>query len=135
MKIQTLLFVGFLLPASTLAMSDEPLELVRTTTETLLSELARVPDMKREPGRLQKLVETNVSPQVDFTRLSRITLGKHWRTASPQQRQRFTAGFRKLLVKTYSTSLAEFSGQPIEYRLLNTSAEGRRATARIRLDR
>ena len=135
MKIQALLFVGFLLPASTLAMSENPLELVRTTTESVLSELARIPDIKTDPDQLQRLVETNVSPKIDFARLSRLALGKHWRTASPQQRQRFTAGFRKLLIKTYSTSLAEYSGQAIEYRLLNTGAEGRRATVRTLLKR
>ena len=135
MKRQTLLFVGFLLPASTLAMSNDPLELVRTTTETVVSELARAPDIKTDPDQLQQLVETKVSPKIDFARLSRLTLGKHWRTASPQQRQRFTAGFRNLLLKTYSTSLAEYSGQSIEYRLLSTGAEGRRATVRTLLKR
>ena len=135
MKLQSFAFILFLLPATVFAMSNDPVDLIRTTTERVLAELEKAPDIKSDPNKLQNLVEVNVSPSIDFTRLSSLILGKHWRTASRQQRQRFTAGFRKLLVKTYSTSLAEYSGQTIEYRLLNTAAEGRRATVRTLLKR
>jgi phospholipid transport system substrate-binding protein len=45
----------------------------------------------------------------------------------------FTDGFRQLLIKTYTASLAEYTGQTIEYKLLNVKAGGRRATVRTLL--
>ncbi len=133
MKLYRLAFILCLLPVTVLAMSNDPVDVIRTTTERILTELEKAPGIKSDPAKLQILVEVNVLPSIDFTRLSSLTLGKHWRTATPEQRIKFTEGFRKLLVKTYATSLSEYTGQTVEYRLLNVTADGRRATVRTLL--
>lgn len=133
MKLHQLAFIVLLLPVKAIAMTSDPVDFVRTTTERVLIELDNSPGIKLDPGRLRALVESSVLSSIDFARLSRLVLGKHWRSASPAQRASFTEGFSRLLVTTYSISLAEYAGQQIEYSLLNGIAGGRRATVRTKL--
>lgn len=41
-----------------------------------------------------QLVEEIVLPHVDFTRVARLVLGKYWRQANAEQRERFTNEFK-----------------------------------------
>lgn len=61
------------------------------------------------------LVEDIVLPHVDFARVARLVLGKYWRSANAEQRQRFTSEFRAFLVRTYVTAMIEFSDQIISH--------------------
>lgn len=133
MKPYTLALIIILLPTTALAISEEPVELIRMTTEQVLGKLAQAPQIKSEPEQLKHLVEESIVPSIDFVRLSRLTLGKHWRTASTEQRNRFTSEFKLLLMRTYSTSLTEYSGQDIEYIPLKETPDGKRSTVRTKL--
>jgi len=133
MKLHTLIVIIFLFPTATLAVSGEPVELIRTATEHVLIELAQNPEIKSEPARLERLVEEIIVPNIDFTLMSRLTLGKNWRTATSEQRKRFTSEFKQLLMRTYSSSLSEYSGQEIEYTTLKEALDGKRSTVRTKL--
>ena len=61
-----------------------------------------------------KLVEELILPHLDFTSFSRLTLGKYWRQASPEQRTTFTNAFQQLLMRSYATSLNAYNGESIE---------------------
>jgi phospholipid transport system substrate-binding protein len=112
---------------------NAPLELVRSATQTLLAALDADPALRTDPSQLQRLAERYAAPRFDFVALARLTLGKHWRTATAAQQRRFTEAFRRLLVRTYSVSLAQYSDQRIEYQLLKRSGDGRRASVRSRI--
>jgi phospholipid transport system substrate-binding protein len=122
-----------LLPTPTLAISEDPIELIRVTTERVLDQLIQTPEIKSDPDKLKILIEEYVLPSIDFMRLSRLTLGKHWGTATATQRQRFTDEFKQLLIRTYSTPLTEYNGQDIEYLHLKTTPDGKRSGVRTRL--
>jgi len=115
-----------------IAVSTGPVDLVRATTERVVVELAQAPEIRSDSDRLIQLVEEHILPSIDFTRFSRLTLGKHWLEASDKQRMRFTDEFRGLLVRTYSTALAEYSGQAITYTHLKTTSAGNRSKVRTR---
>ena len=85
MKPYTLALIIILLPTTALAISEEPVELIRMTTEQVLGKLTQAPQIKTEPEQLKHLVEESIVPSIDFVRLSRLTLGKHWRTASTER--------------------------------------------------
>ncbi len=85
-----------------------PEQLVRDITAQVREALAREADrVAADPAVVHRIVEAHVLPHVDFERMSRLVLGKHWRRATPEQRRRFVEGFRALLVRTYSTALAD----------------------------
>jgi phospholipid transport system substrate-binding protein len=64
------------------------------------------------------MAEEKVLPHFDFVRMSQWVLGLNWRKATPEQRGRFVAQFRDLLVRTYSTALLNYTDQQIIYRPL-----------------
>lgn len=111
-----LVSVLFLASASVAATTVDPEQLVKQTSDQVLAE---VKDRKKEltefPGRIYDLVEEVVLPRFDFERMSMLVLGKHWRTASEEQRAQFVIQFRELLVRTYATALLNYSDQEIRY--------------------
>ena len=63
--------------------------------------------IKARPARLFELVDQVLSPHVDFPRMSRWVLGKYWRRADAEQRERFIHAFRDLLVRFYTGALLD----------------------------
>jgi len=62
---------------------------------------------------LYAMVKREVLPFIDFDAMSKLTLGKHWRTASPQQRVKFNTAFREMLVNSYAKTMLKYSGSSI----------------------
>ncbi|GMR07850.1 MAG: ABC transporter substrate-binding protein [Gammaproteobacteria bacterium] len=93
-----------------------PQEVVAMTTNSVMSEVRRQHDaLAKNPQQLYRLVNKQLIPLIDFNRMSRWTLGKHWRRATPDQRKRFTEQFKTMLVRTYANALLEFSNNRITY--------------------
>jgi phospholipid transport system substrate-binding protein len=109
------------------ASAVSPQELVRETSSRMLTALRDERDViKQDSGRLYELVSTIVLPYFDFERMSMWVLGRNWRDASPQQRERFVEQFRILLVRTYGSALSEYADEKIVYLpFVDTSKEGR----------
>lgn len=61
------------------------------------------------------LVEELILPHLDFESFSRLTLGKYWRQASPDQRRAFTREFKSMLMHTYASSLNTYAGETFEH--------------------
>ena len=53
------------------------------------------------------------SPIVDFQRIARNVMGKHYKVSTPSQRERFSEAFRTSLLNTYSKTLIEFKDEEI----------------------
>ena len=48
-------------------------------------------------------------PHFDTDYSARLVLGKHWRNATPEERQRFIDAFYQSLLRNYGSALAEFT--------------------------
>jgi phospholipid transport system substrate-binding protein len=98
-----------------------PDQLVRKTTdEILVLTKANREIYAKDLNKLYKMTDEKVLPHFDFTRMAQWVLGKHWRAATPDQRTRFTAEFRDLLVRTYATALLSYTDQQIVYLPMTT---------------
>ncbi|MDV3237894.1 MAG: ABC transporter substrate-binding protein [Gammaproteobacteria bacterium] len=71
------------------------------------------------------LVEDLILPHLDFEAFSRLTLGKHWRQASPEQREAFTREFKSMLMHTYASSLNTYAGETFEHVGERSEGDGR----------
>lgn len=126
---QTLSFiVGLLVMFAMLATTTAAVE--KKGPDALVEELysawlskARVQksELRKNPKKLYALADEITAPYIDYTRFSRLVLGKHWRSASETQRSRFEKEFRHHLVRTYATALltyidAEFKFIPSKYK-------------------
>ena len=80
--------------------------LVRTTVEEVLAILKQNQDRRT----LQDVAEKKVLPHFDFRAMTQLAMGKSWRDATPAQQKSLENAFRTLLVRTYTTALADSSG-------------------------
>lgn len=72
-------------------------------------------------AKVVQLAEQKVLPHFDFTRMTRLAVGRNWSQATPEQRDALTKEFRTLLVRTYSNSLSQYRNQKIEVKPLQAS--------------
>ncbi|HSH30985.1 MAG TPA: ABC transporter substrate-binding protein [Thiohalobacter sp.] len=121
--LQLILLPVLWLLLATAQAGESPMKVVRETSEQVFAELRRNGDLDRE--QLNDLIERVILPHVDFEAFSRLTLARYWRDASETQRRDFTREFRSLLVRTYATSLSEYSGEKVEYLRERMEDEGR----------
>lgn len=125
--------------AATPARANDPgraLELVQDTADRMLVELREHrTELENDPGRIYDLVSEIVLPHFDFETIARWVMGRYWREATPEQRQRFTEEFRTLLVRTYARALLEYSGEILNYAPLQAAADADDVTVRSEVQR
>lgn len=88
--------------------STGPAEMLAAMTDRVLVEIRNSPAILDDEARTRSLAEELILPHIDFHVASQWVLGKHWRTASPSQREAFTGEFRALLLNTYLRSLNKY---------------------------
>ena len=82
-------------------------------------------------GRIQGLVDTQVMPHVDFQRMTAATVGRAWKTATPDQQAKLQAEFKTLLIRTYAGALTKVNAQTsIELKPSRNAAEDGDVTVR-----
>ncbi|MEE8327733.1 MAG: ABC transporter substrate-binding protein, partial [Nitrosomonadaceae bacterium] len=59
-------------------------------------------------------VKSKILPHFNFTRMTRLAMGKNWSKASPQQKKELEEEFRTLLVRTYYKALSVYSDHTIK---------------------
>ena len=79
--------------------------------KSLVNEVIEVIGQNKDARALVELAEKKVIAHFDFKRMTQLALGRSWSQANPAQQQALERAFRTLLVRTYSTALAQTSGQ------------------------
>jgi phospholipid transport system substrate-binding protein len=120
-----------LLAIAAFAADMGPEELVKNTANEVLTIVKQDKDI--QSGNTQKVVElvdAKVLPHFDFTRMTRLAVGRSWNNASEAQKQQLIKEFRTLLVRTYSVSLAQYKNQTIDYKPVTVSPEDKEVTVK-----
>ena len=97
-----LLGIGLFAAAGPVTAADTPAaQAVEDTASRMLVALKQQREaLRADPSKIYGLVERIAVPRFDFEAISQWVLGRNWRGASPEQRQRFTAEFQNLLVRS-----------------------------------
>ncbi len=66
--------------------------------------------------QIRSLVESRIMPYVDFNRTTALSVGQHWRKATPQQKEQLMHEYRELLIHTYSGAIAQIQDQHLQFR-------------------
>jgi phospholipid transport system substrate-binding protein len=75
----------------------------------------RDPNFTKDFKQFTQFVDEAIYPHVDFNRISALVLGKHWKDASKDQKERFKKEFKMLLVRTYSRAFIEFKEWSVRF--------------------
>lgn len=82
--------------------------------------------LKSNPEIIYQAVRQNFLPNVDVAGMSRSVLGRAaWNQATPAQRKQFAHEFTRLVIRTYASPLAEYSGETIRFLPSRAEAKGR----------
>jgi phospholipid transport system substrate-binding protein len=120
--------------SSTPAVDDsDPGRLIETAAQAMLSDLdAHRAEYRKDPAKINALVDRVLLPHFDTSYSARLVLGKHWNPATPEQRQRFIDGFYHSLLTNYGTALLDFTGDRLKVFPYKASTEGNANNATVR---
>ena len=105
------------------AADEAPDVFVRRFTSEMM-ELVRNDKMIKagDLNYIATVVDARVLPHLNFQRMTAAAVGPGWRQTTPEQKNRLQEEFKTLLVRTYSTALASYKNQVIEFKPLRAQA-------------
>ena len=99
------------------AAAAEPNGFVERLTNQVLDQLKSDSAVQRgDQGRISAIVDTTIMPNVDFARMTALSVGRGWRDATPDQKAQLSKEFRTLLVRTYSGAFSAVRDQTVRMR-------------------
>jgi phospholipid transport system substrate-binding protein len=106
------------------AAPEAPDLLVKRISDEVFSRVKADRHIQNGDGkRIRALVETVIMPHVDFDRTTALTVGRHWRAATPEQKKQITHEYSELLMHTYAGAIAQIKDQRIQYRPFRADPE------------
>ena len=108
-----------------------PDTLIQNTVQEVLAVVKQ--DKEIQSGNQAKilvLVDAKVLPHFDFLRMTRLSVGKYWRTASEDQKQALVKEFRTMLVRTYTKAFTSYRDQTIEVKPVKMAADDTEVTVK-----
>jgi phospholipid transport system substrate-binding protein len=113
-----------------------PAELIEQSAQKMLDELeANRADYRKNPRKVRKLVDQVLLPHFDTQYAARLVLGRHWRTANPEQRERFVKAFYDSLLDNYGNALVDFTGDRMRILPTKVPPDADQATVRTEVKR
>jgi phospholipid transport system substrate-binding protein len=120
--ITQLLVIGLL--STVVAEIRSPEVIIEQTSTQLLDIINQESDRIREDVKfVDSIVNEIIVPIIDLQSMAKLILGKHWKTASEQQRTDFIDEFKNMLIRTYAKSVADFGHAKIN---IIPNAEGQK---------
>ena len=98
---------------------EAPDALIRRVSQEVMDIARNDPAIQAgDRQRIHAVVEDKILPHLDFQRGTALTMGRNWREATPEQRQKLAAEFRKLLLYTYAGAMSQIKDQTMTFRPL-----------------
>jgi phospholipid transport system substrate-binding protein len=81
---------------------------LKTTTDQIRGMIkAHYAEYKASQGKFYQAVEEVVVPRFDVPGIAKLVLGANYRTATPDQRTRFAAAFKDMLLHSYANAMLD----------------------------
>jgi phospholipid transport system substrate-binding protein len=115
---------------------SDPSQLLEKAAGDMLKDLdANRAEYRKDPSKIDALVEKDLLPHFDTEYAARLVLGQHWRDATPDQRKRFIDAFYHSMVANYGKSLVNFTGDRLKVFPTKLGADADRTTVRTEVKR
>lgn len=115
---------------------DDPTRVVQDAAEGMLKDLEANRDAyRKDPSKVSALVEKWLLPSFDTQKAARTVLGRHWRTATDDQKKRFVDAFYQSLLRNYGSALVEFTSDRMKILPAQIDPDGVNATVRTEIKR
>ena len=127
-KIFTILgFLGLVFLAPSLHAEASPVPMLESSATQIIDTLKKnQSQLKAQKQLVYQAIERFLLPNIDVMGMSRSVLGRAaWNKASARERQEFTAAFTQLVIRTYASPLAEYSGETVKFSPYQPVAQSR----------
>ncbi|HUX89612.1 MAG TPA: ABC transporter substrate-binding protein [Gallionellaceae bacterium] len=114
MKIFSLILSLLLITAPAISSAEilPPDELIKATVHDVLLIINQ--DKRANDRKILEFIDAKVLPHFDFERMTKLAVGRPWRTATPEQKAALVAEFRTLLVRTYSKAFTTYKDVSVD---------------------
>lgn len=103
--------------------NEAPDALVRRVSTEVIDAVKADPAIQAgDVGKVVALVDAKVLPYLNFQRMTASAVGRHWRQASPEQKDKLQTEFKLLLVRTYAGALAQVKDQTVQLKPFRANA-------------
>lgn len=107
--------VALALGAASVAAENEPVNVITEAMEELATGLdGRKDELKDDREALHALINDILLPRFDRTYAAQLVMGRHWRSADTEQRERFIEAFYQNLLRRYADGVLEFDQDLID---------------------
>ena len=129
-----MLLVGWLFALPAWSAETSPDTLVDNTAQEVLTIVRQDKALRAgNTAKILDLVEAKILPHFNFTRMTRLAMGKNWAKAEPEQQQQLVKEFRTLLVRTYSNALTTYRDHTIKVEPLKAQTGDNDATVKTQV--
>jgi phospholipid transport system substrate-binding protein len=105
--------------------------LINTTVQDVIAVVKQDKDIQAgNQKKILALVDAKVLPHFDFARMTKLAVGKHWRTATAEQQQALITEFRNMLVRTYTKAFTVYRDQTVELKPFKMAKEATEVTVK-----
>jgi len=113
-----------LIPVSKVIADDlkPPQQIIQSVSEQLQKKL-QDKTFTQNFAQVTEFVRSVVSQHTDFDKIAPLVLGKYWKTATPEEQERFKREFQTLIIRTYSRAFVEYNDWTIRFMPLDMSSE------------
>ncbi len=104
------------------AQANAPETVIKETSQEILDAIEDDREaLATDRDALQEVVDDILLPRFDREYSGRLVMGKSYRDATPEQRERFIMGLYQKLVRTYSTAILEYDSESL--RIMGTKGD------------
>ena len=102
-------------PAAAQGASEQPSQVIEGAANGMLKALdSDRQAYQHDPAKVRSLVDQYILPHVDTEFAAQLVLGKYWRNATPQQRERFINAFYHSMLDNYGAALVAFTANTMK---------------------
>ncbi len=133
MKIFSLILSVLLSYAPIAAQAEilPPDVLIRSTSHDVLEIINQ--DKRANVVNSKKLldfIDARILPHFNFERMTKLAVGRAWRTTTPEQKKELIAEFRTLLVRTYSKAFTLYKDVNVDTKAVTVPANAEEVTVK-----
>ena len=133
--ITTLMLALCVLTTWVNAEEQTPEQIVEQTSTELLKIINEQSErIKNEDGYVNQVINELILPVIDLQSMGKLILGKHWKTASDEQRTQFIEQFKSMLIRTYAKSVVDYGHAKVTVFPPQGGKQGKRHRVKSHLD-
>jgi phospholipid transport system substrate-binding protein len=110
-----LVLLGFMSVPDVIAGELLPPQQVIQNVSAQIQERLKDKSFTQNFAQVNQFVNGVIDPHTDFAKIAPLVLGKHWKTATTEEQQRFTHEFQTLLIRIYSRAFVEYNDWSIHF--------------------